>query len=71
MQEIHGVAKRLKEVGGHEKITPRCAQAAADIVNKKINAGTGFMPVTIMATFGKPKAKKPAKKNADNDEHQR
>jgi len=67
VQEIHGVAKRLKEVGGHEKITPRCAQAAADIVNKKINAGTGFMPTTIMATFGKPKVKKATKKNAGDD----
>ena len=65
MQEVHGVAKRLKEVGGHEKITPRCAQAACDIVNKKINAGTGFMPLTVMATFAKPKAKKAKKGEAD------
>ena len=64
VQEIHGVAKRLKEVGGHEKITPRCAQAACDIVNRKINAGTGFMPATVMATFAKPKPKKAAKKGA-------
>jgi len=67
MQEVHGVAKRLKEVGGHEKITPRCAQAACDIVNKKINAGTGFMPLTVMATFAKPKPKKAAKKSAPGD----
>lgn len=64
MQEVHGVAMRLKEVGGHEKITPRCAQAACDIVNRKINAGTGFMPLTVMATFGKPKPKKVEKKSA-------
>ena len=67
MQQIHGVAKRLKEVGGHEKITPRCAQAACDIVNRQINAGTGFMPLTVMATFGKPKAKKATKKGASGD----
>lgn len=67
VQQIHGVAKRLKEVGGHEKITPRCAQAAADIVNSKINAGTGFMPTTVMATFAKSKSKKvgAAKKGTD------
>lgn len=59
-QEIVGVAMKLMKVGGHLKITPRCAQAACDIVNKKLNAGTGFMPPAICASFGKakePKAK--------------
>lgn len=64
VQVIHGVAKALKEVGGHEKITPRCAQAACDIVNYKINTGTGFMPPTVMPMFGKAKAKKATPKAA-------
>ena len=58
-QEIVGVAMKLMKVGGHLKITPRCAQAACDIVNNKLNAGTGFMPPAICATFGKAKEAKP------------
>ena len=57
-QEVVGVAMKLMKVGGHLKITPRCAQAACDIVNNKLNAGTGFMPPAICASFGKAKESK-------------
>ena len=63
VQQIHGVAKQLKEVGGHEKITPRCAQAACDIVNRQINAGTGNAGHRH-GHLSKPKPKKAAKKGA-------
>lgn len=55
-QEVVGVAKKLMKVGGHLKITPRCAQAACDIVNKKLNSATGFMPPAICVTFSKAKS---------------
>lgn len=58
VQEIVGVAMKLMKVGGHFKITPRCAQAACDIVNNKLNTGTGFMPPSICVTFAKAKVKK-------------
>ena len=51
-QEIFGTAIAVKESNPScTKVTARCAQAACDIVNKKLNASTGFMPVTIKATI--------------------
>ena len=72
-QELFGTALTLKEVTpGCTKVTARCAQAACDIVNAKLNASTGFMPTTIKATIpsklldkdkkAKEKAKKEQKK---------
>lgn len=51
-QELFGTALTLKEATpACTKVTARCAQAACDVVNAKLNASTGFMPTTIKATI--------------------
>jgi len=60
VQEIFSVAREIQRAHGkkHDKVTARCAQAAADIVNKKLSSATGFVPETV--AFRKPpKAKAP------------
>ena len=63
-QEIVHAAISVMKCGSASKITPRCAQAACDIVNKKLNSGSGFMPSMVMASFSKPKPKKSSSKKA-------
>lgn len=75
-QELFGTALTLKEATPMcTKVTARCAQAACDIVNAKLNASTGFMPTSIKATIpsnlldkdkkAKEKEKKEQKKAAE------
>ena len=48
MQELFHTAVVIKDaVGKHKKVTARGCQVAADIVNSKIAAATGFVPKTI------------------------
>ena len=61
VQEIFSVAREIQQAHGkkHDKVTPRCAQAAGDIVNKKLASATSFVPESV--AFRKPpqvKAKK-------------
>ena len=59
VQEIFSVAIEIQKAHEkkHGKVTAKCCQAAADIVNKKIASATGFVPETV--SFRKaPKQKK-------------
>lgn len=49
VQEIFSVAVQLKNASskGHDKVTSRCCQAAAEIVNKRIAQCTGFVPESV------------------------
>lgn len=48
MQELFHTAVVIKDaVGKHKKVTARGCQVAADIVNSKIAAATGFVPKTL------------------------
>ncbi len=54
VQEIFSVAREIQQAHGkkHDKVTPRCAQAAAEIVNKKLASATSFVPESV--AFRKP-----------------
>jgi nicotinamide mononucleotide (NMN) deamidase PncC len=59
VQEIFSVALEIQQAHEktHSKVTAKCCQAAADIVNKRISAATGFVPEAV--SFRKaPKQKK-------------
>lgn len=48
VQEIFKVAVDIKNSAGkHQKVTARVCHAAANIVNKRIAAATGYVPVSI------------------------
>jgi len=59
VQEIFGTALEIQKAheNKHGKVTAKCCQAAADIVNKRLSAATSFVPETV--SFRKaPKQKK-------------
>lgn len=59
VQEIFSTALEIQGAHDktHSKVTAKCCQAAADIVNKRLSAATGFVPETV--SFRKaPKQKK-------------
>ena len=68
VQEIFQTATEIKEMTGnkHTKVTPKCCQAAAEIVNKRYAMSTAFVPESV--AFRKPvktiKKKAVAKKSA-------
>ena len=66
VQEIFSVAREIQQAHGkkHDKVTPRCAQAAGDIVNKKLASATSFVPESV--AFRKPPQVKVKKDTADS-----
>lgn len=61
-QELFGTAIFLKGIRTtQQKVTVKCAQAACDMVNRKLNAATGFMPTRVTASFAKPTQKEKAR----------
>ena len=59
VQEIFSTAREIQQVHKktHSKVTAKCCQAAADIVNKRLASATSFVPETV--SFRKaPKQKK-------------
>lgn len=54
VQEMFSVALEIQRAHSkkHDKVTPKCAQAAAEIVNKKLASATSFVPETV--AFRKP-----------------
>ena len=63
VQEIFQTAVEIKVMTGnkHSKVTPKCCQAAAEIVNKRYAMATAFVPESV--AFRKP-AKAIKKKSA-------
>lgn len=48
MQELFDTAITVKNtVGKHKKVTAKCCQVGAEMVNAKISAATGFVPPSI------------------------
>ena len=48
VQEVFGTAIAIKDgVEKHSKVSSKSMQAAADIVNAKISAATGFVPPSV------------------------
>jgi hypothetical protein len=49
VQEIFSVALDIQKAHKkkHSKVTAKCCQAAADIVNKKLSSSTGFVPESM------------------------
>lgn len=66
VQEIFSVAIAIQKAHEkkHGKVTAKCCQAAADIVNKKIASATGFVPETV--SFRKAPKQKKAKEAEAN-----
>lgn len=64
VQEIFSVAREIQQAHSkkHDKVTPRCAQAAGDIVNKKLASATSFVPESV--AFRKPPKVKAPKATA-------
>ncbi len=64
-QEIFSAAVEIQKAHKkkHTKVTAKCCQAAAEIVNKKMSAGTAFVPVAV--AFRKPIKKKRLKEQGD------
>ena len=65
VQEIFSTAVEIQKAHEkkHGKVTAKCCQAAADIVNKKIASATGFVPETV--SFRKAPKQKKAKEAED------
>ena len=65
VQEIFSTAIEIQKAHEkkHGKVTAKCCQAAADIVNKKIASATGFVPETV--SFRKAPKQKKAKAAED------
>lgn len=48
VQEILHIAVEIKNaVGKHKKVTAKCCQSAAEILNYKISRSTGFVPIQV------------------------
>ena len=64
VQDIFSVAREIQQAHSkkHDKVTPRCAQAAAEIVNKKLASATSFVPESV--AFRKPPEVKALKATA-------
>ena len=60
-QELFGTAQAMRDVmrPKHTTVRSKCAQAACDVVNAKLNAATGFMPRRVIATASTIKKKVP------------
>lgn len=67
VQEIFATALEIQ--GAHEKthskVTAKCCQAAADIVNKRLSAATSFVPETV--SFRKASKQKKAKEAKEGE----
>lgn len=48
VQEIFATAVAIKDnQKKHTKVTAKCCQAAAEIINRKLSAATGFVPISV------------------------
>ena len=67
VQEIFSTAIEIQKAHEkkHGKVTAKCCQAAADIVNKKIASATGFVPETV--SFRKAPKQKKAKEAKEGE----
>lgn len=64
VQEIFATAVEIQKAHPkkHSKVTAKCCQAAAEIVNRKLASATGFVPTSV--AFRKPIKKKRSKEDA-------